>query len=173
MASKGSKVVLRSGRAAAAGLAVAALAATLLPVPTLEVVHEDSGRLLWRVPVRAGTRVGLHYVNSLYHAPTSEHFVVDGLALRLVEVTTTAEAVMEYLRLDPPYQNRGGRLVAATSGPVLPALVTRIGQTGRQRLDVQGRSFALYQVGVGEAVRLQVVRRPWLLTRIPHRQENP
>jgi hypothetical protein len=167
VASKGFRIGLVSLAAALAGAALTAG----MPEPAVEVVHERTGRVLWRIPVHDGSRVALHYVNSLVHAPTSEQFVVDGRMLRLVEVTTTAEAVMEYLRLDPPYQVRGGWLVAPTSGPVLPVLVTRIGQTGRQWLDVDGRSLPLYEVGVGEAVRIQVVRRPRAVVRFqPHRQ---
>lgn len=159
MASKGFKASPVGIGAAAAVLAAAALAA-LAPIPVLEVVHADGGRLLWRLPVRDGSRVRLHYVNSLYHAPTTEEFAVTADGLRLVEVTTTAEAVMEYLRIDPPYRVVHGRLAADTSGPTVPALVTRIGQTGRQWLEVDDRSLPLYRVGVGEAVRIRVVRRP-------------
>lgn len=166
MGSKGSKTTPVAVRAAAAALLAAALAAGLTPVSVLEVVHEDSGRLLWRTTVRPGSRVSLHYVNSLYHAPTAEQFVVDGQTLRLVEVATTAEAVMEYLRLDPPYRTRGGWLAADTSGPTLAALVTRIGDTGRQWLEVGGRTVPLHRVGVGEAVRIRVVRRPWVVAHL-------
>lgn len=151
----------------------AGIGAALAPVPVLEVAREDSGRLLWRLPVRNGSRVRLHYVNSLYHAPTTEEFVVREGALRLVEVTTTAEAVMEYLRIDPPYRMVHGRLAAATSGPTVPALVTRIGQTGRQWLEVGDRLLPLYRVGVGEAVRIRVVRRPWAVAQLGPFAERP
>jgi hypothetical protein len=130
----------------------------LWPAPALLVRHDGTGRLLWRVPVREGSRVELSYINSLYNAPTAEHFVVERGRLRLVEVTTTAEAVFEYLRLPPPYERRGDRLVAKTDGPALASLTTRIGATGQQRLTVDGRDFPLYRIGTGEAARVTVDR---------------
>jgi hypothetical protein len=101
--------------------------------------------------------VELRYTSSLFRVPVVERFTVAGGALRLVEVLSPAEAVFEYLRMDPPYAQRGPWLAARPHRPVtLPAVVTRIGQTGRQRLAVDGAELALFRAGAGEAVRVAV-----------------
>lgn len=126
----------------------------------LEITHADTGRLLWRLPVRDGTVVDLRYTSSLFRVPVVERFTVDGAALRLLEVLSPAEAVFEYLRLAPPYARRGPWLAAAPPEPVrLASLVTRIGPTGQQRLVVDGTTLALYRAGTGEAVRIAVARQ--------------
>jgi hypothetical protein len=136
----------------------AAAVVFLYPITVLDVTSEPSGRLLWRVPVRDGASVDLAYTNSIVNAPTVERFVVAGARLHLVEVLSTSEAVFEYLRLDPPYERHGALLAARTSGPTLEGFVTRIGQTGQQRLVVDGREIGLYRIGVGEAARVTVRR---------------
>ncbi|MDR7481805.1 MAG: hypothetical protein QN183_10240 [Armatimonadota bacterium] len=145
---------------AAAGTLVLAAAVLLAPVPVLEVTHESTGRVLWRVPLRQGSVVELRYTSSLFRVPVVERFTVEGGRLRLVEVLSPADAVFEYLRMDPPYVRRGPWLAATPQQPVeLPAVVTRIGQTGQQRLRVDGAELALFRVGTGEAVRIAVERR--------------
>lgn len=126
----------------------------------LDVTHVETGRLLWRVAVRDGSLVDLSYTNSIFNAPTTERFAVEGRSLRLTEVLTTSEAVFEYLRVDPPYEQRVGLLVARIRGPAIEALTTRIGQTGQQRLTVDGVEFPLFRIGVGEAARLTLRQVP-------------
>ncbi len=159
--------------AAATTLATAlavAVALLLAPVQALEVTKVSTGRLLWRVPAEAGATVDLEYTNSIFGAPTTERFEVSGRALRLVEISSTQEAVLQYLALDPPYQSRDGRLVSRRHGPFVGELTIRIGQTGQQRLMAGGREIPLYRAGDGEAVRLAVARRPraLVLIRRPH-----
>ncbi len=120
----------------------------------------DTGRLLWRLPVHDGTVVDLRYTSSLFRVPVIERFTVEGATLRLVEVLAPAEAVFEYLRMDPPYARREGWLAAAPPQPVrLASLVTRIGPTGQQRLVVDGTTLALYRAGTGQAVRIAAARQ--------------
>jgi len=143
----------------AAAVALAAAAAVLLtPSTALEVRHQETGRLLWRVPIASGERVDLNYTNSLFDAPTTERYVIDGSHLHLEMISSTKEAVLEYLSLDPPFEQHGDRFVARLSGPRFAELTIRIGQTGRQRLDIEGLDVPLYQVGTGDAVRLQIAR---------------
>ncbi len=137
-----------------------AAALAFAPVTVLDVIHDGTGRLLWRVPVRAGATVDLDYTNSLFNAPTTDRFVIDGGRLRLVEISSTKEAVLEHAGLAGPHRMRDGRFVAERPGPVLAELTIRIGQTGQQRLVVDGRDVPLYRVGVGEAVQLKVARIP-------------
>jgi uncharacterized protein (UPF0248 family) len=146
-------------------VAVGGAAAALLsaPVRVLEVRHVGDGRLLWRVPVHAGSTVELHYTNSIYNAATSERFAVHGEALRLMEVSSTKEAVLEYMRLDSAYEQREGRYVARVGGPTLASFTTRIGQTGQQRLAVEGAEIPLHRIGVGEAATVALTRLPRLL----------
>lgn len=145
--------------AAAVGVATAGAAAFLaVPVTVLEVTARASGRLLWRVPVEDGATVDLEYTNSIFNAPTTERFEISDRSFLLVEVSSTQEAVLQYLALDPPYQSRNGRLVSKRQGPTVGELTVRIGQTGQQRLTAGGREIPLYRVGTGEAVRLAISR---------------
>ncbi len=152
--------------AAATTLATAlavAVALLLAPVHSLEVTEVHTGRLLWRVPAEIGSTVDLEYTNSIFGAPTTERFEVSGRGLRLVEISSTKEAVLQYLALDPPYQSRDGRLVSRRHGPTVGELTIRIGQTGQQRLMAGSREIPLYRVGTGEAVRLTISRMPRVL----------
>jgi len=156
--------------AVVAGAAAAALLSA--PIRVLEITHESTGRLLWRVPVRSGATVDLHYTNSIYNAPTSERFTVHGESLRLVEVSSTKEAVLEYMRLESSYERREGWYVARVGGPTLATFTTRIGQTGQQRLVVQGLEIPLYRIGTGEAATVTITRTPWFVTLV-HRPAPP
>ncbi len=135
-----------------------------LPVTVLDVRHDGTGRLLWRVPAHTGSTVDLDYTNSLFNAPTTDRFVVDGGKLRLVEISSTKEAVLEHAGLAGPHKVRAERFVAERPGPVLAELTIRIGQTGQQRLVVDGRDVPLYRAGVGEALHIRVARIPRALT---------
>ncbi len=141
----------------------AAAAALLIPVPVLRVTNAATGDLLWQVPVANGGEVRLDYINSLFDAPTTEHFVVTGGLLRLTEISSTSQAVLEYLVLEPPYEERDGRFVSRRQGPMFEDLTIRIGQTGQQRLLIGRRTLPLYELGVGEAVRVRVTRMPRLI----------
>jgi len=144
-------------------VAVAAVTGAALlsaPVTVLQVTHDGTGRLLWRMPVEIGSQIDLDYTNSLFNAPTTDRFVIEGGALRLVEITSTNEAVLEHAGLAGPYEVRSGRFAARRPGPTLAELTIRIGQTGQQRLVVAGREIPLYRIGVGEAVRVKVSRIP-------------
>lgn len=132
----------------------------------LRVTRDESGEVLWRTVVWNGARVDLNYTNSLFDAPTTERFVVTGGLFRLEEISTTKQAVFEYLVLEPPYETRGDRLVSKRRGPMFDELTIRIGQAGQQRLVVGGRELPLYRVGTGEAVRVRIVQTPRLLTLI-------
>ena len=148
-------------------VALAAAAAFLLiSVPVLRVTHAGTGEVLWRVVVWNGAQIDLNYTNSLFDAPTTERFVVTGGLLRLAEISTTKQAVLEYLVLEPPYETRGDRLVSKRRGPMFEELTIRIGQTGQQRLVVGGQELRLYRVGTGEAVRVRIVQTPRFLTLI-------
>ncbi|MDR7419751.1 MAG: hypothetical protein QN178_12675 [Armatimonadota bacterium] len=144
----------------AAVAAAAAATFLLLPVPVLRVTHVETGSILWRVPVAAGAYVDLNYTNSLFNAPTTERFVVTGGLLRLIEISSTKQAVLEYLALEPPYEERDGRFVSRRRGPLFNDITVRIGQTGQQRLVAGGREIPLYEVGTGQAVRVAVARAP-------------
>jgi hypothetical protein len=130
----------------------------LLPQTVLDVRDDVTRRLLWRVPAREGSTVDLDYTNSLFNAPATDRFVIQGSALRLVEISSTKEAVLEHAGLAGPHKVRGGRFVAERPGPVLAELTIRIGQTGQQRLVVDGRNVPLYRTGVGEALHIRVAR---------------
>ena len=111
----------------------------------------------------AAARIDLDYTNSLFNAPTTDRFVIEGRALRLVEINSTKEAVLEHAGLAGPYETRAGRFAASRPGPTLAELTIRIGQTGQQRLAIGEREVPLYRIGIGEAARVTVSRIPRVL----------
>lgn len=104
----------------------------------------------------------LEYVNSIWGAPTWERFVLRSGRLALVEVTSTAEAVLEYHRLPAPYRREDGRLAASVTSVTLDAFTLRVGEHGRPVLHVDGRTLPLYDAGVGTGLRVAVRRLPRL-----------
>jgi hypothetical protein len=136
------------------------------------VTDAAGGALLWQVTLAGGAEVRLDYINSLFNAPTTERFVVAGGLLRLTEISSTSQAVLEHLVLEPPYEERDGRFISRRQGPMFEDLTIRIGQTGQQRLVVGRRELPLYQLGVGEAVRVSVTRMPRLVALV-QRQDAP
>lgn len=159
-------------RAVLTSIAAVAVLFSLAPVAVLDVALERTGRRLWRVPVAASARVDLHYVNSIFNAPTTERFVAQGRMLRLVEINSTREAVLEYLALEPPFERRGDRLAVRKNGPLFDELVIRIGLTGQQWLALDGLKIPLYRTGVGEAVRVRLSRVPRLVARLSRSQAH-
>jgi len=151
---------LRAAALAAVGLVVV-LAGPARPIPALTVTDE-AGRRRWLVPVEEGSSVILEYVNSIWGAPTWERFVVRSGRLALVEVASTAEAVLEYHRLPAPYRRQHGRLAAPVTGVALDAFTLRVGERGRPLLHVDGRTLPLYDAGVGTGLRVEVQRLPRL-----------
>jgi hypothetical protein len=129
-----------------------------MPVGVVEVTQQGTGRLLWRVAVGNGSQVDLDYTNARYNAPTTQRYVVTDGLLRLAEISSTSREVLVFLVLEPPYEQRDGRLVSRRHGPSFADLTVRIGQTEQQRLVVDGRELPLYRAGAGEGLRIAMSR---------------
>lgn len=131
-------------------------AATAAGAYEVAVIAED-GSTLWTRPVREGSPVILQYTNSLYLAPTEEHFIVrrGGFALR--EVWSTSDAVLSYNSLPAPYQRRGHYFVSSVA-VFVPAIVTRIGPVGRQTLRIGDEELPIYQAGTAVRVTIKLRR---------------
>ena len=146
-----------------AAVLVLALLAGLLTAPALGssyvlTVTGDDGRRWWSLPVAPGDAVVLAYTNSIYLAPTEERFILRPEGFVLTDVASTSEAVLAYNGLAAPYSRRGAFYSAPVSAR-MPALVLRIGHTGRQRLLVDGRVLPLFAAGEGARLRVAVERR--------------
>ncbi len=140
-------------------IGIAALSVAPAAPSTYQItVSAEDGRVLWRLPVRPQTRVVLAYTNSIYGAATEERFAVISRGLELNSVASTSESVLAYNGLPAPYTKDGAYLVAGTKR-VIPALVVRIGQTGRQQLIVGDSVLPLYTAGIGAQVRIEVLAR--------------
>jgi hypothetical protein len=127
------------------------------PAYQLVITRED-GHVMWRVPVRPGTPLVLAYTNSIYNAPTEERLIVTDSGLRLTEVRSTSEAVLQYNALPPPYVRQGAYVVAAADTALPAVLPLRIGQTGRQRLIVGDRTLPIFAAGTGTRVVVELKR---------------
>ena len=140
-----------------AGIVAALMMAAAVSGYELTITAED-GRVLWRLPVRPLMSVVLTYTNSIYGAATEERFTAGSRGLELNSVASTSESVLAYNALPAPYAKEGAYLVAETKR-IIPALVVRIGQTGRQQLIVGDAVLPLYTAGTGAQVRIEVLRR--------------
>lgn len=130
-------------------------AATAAGAFEVAVIAED-GSTLWTRSVREGSPVVLQYTNSLYLAPTEEHFVVGRGGFTLKEVWSTSDGVLAYNNLPAPYRRRGHYFVSSVSTSV-PAIVTRIGPVGRQTIRIGTEELPIYQAGT--AVRVTITLR--------------
>jgi len=143
-------------------LGIAALS-TAAAVRSELVVSREDGQVLWRLPVNSGTRVTLIYTNSIYNARTEERFRILSRRFVLESVASESEAVLAYNSLPAPYKKER-TLAVADMKRVIPALVLRIGQTGRQQLTVGTSTLPLYTAGTGTQVRVEILRS-WSLLR--------
>jgi len=141
-----------------------ALTAGLLWPSTALVVADEFGAALWRRPAAEGSVVVLRYTNSIYLAPVYERFEVRAGGLRLIEVGSTSEAVLEYNRHPGPYRRSGAWLIAPISGVTLDVLALRVGERGQPTLEVDGATLPLYQAGTGTGLRISVRRGARLLS---------
>lgn len=139
-------------------IAIGALSVAAAPPAYQLTVTSEDGRVLWHLPVHPRARVVLVYTNSIYGAATEERFTVGSGSLELNSVASTSESVLAYNGLPAPYAKEGAYLVAGTKRAI-PALIVRIGQTGRQQLIVGNSVLPLYTTGIGAQVRIEVVRR--------------
>lgn len=121
------------------------------------VVTAEDGTTLWALPVSPGERVVLSYINSLYLAPTEEHFVIKDGGFALREVQSTSDAVLAYNMLPTPY-NRQGQFLASSVSAFVPTIVTRIGPIGQQSLTVGDRTLPLFAAGTGARVSITLRR---------------
>lgn len=141
-----------------AALCLGLLAFAVATVPAYQLVATaEDGQTLWALPVRPGTPVVLAYINSIYRAPTEELFTLTAAGFTLTSIRSTSEAVLAYNALPAPYRREGSYL-AAQAHALLPALVLRIGHTGRQRLFLGEKELPLYAAGEGTRVTVEVKR---------------
>ncbi|MGH2437315.1 MAG: hypothetical protein ACRDFA_10000 [bacterium] len=122
----------------------------------LVVIAEDGGTL-WARPVGEGSPVVLQYTNSLYLAPTQEHFTVKPGGFALREVWSTSDGVLAYNSLPAPYLRRGKFFISSVRAFV-PAIVTRIGPIGQQTLHIGSEELPLYKAGTGIRVTIALRR---------------
>jgi hypothetical protein len=109
------------------------------------VLRDPDGRELVRAVVRAGDPVVLRYRNSLYGSLAEERFVVEGRALRLVELAADERAVLdEYYEIAggarpaPPGDSRTWRAEPRASPP-LHNLAIAATDLGERTLLLDGR----------------------------------
>ena len=138
---------------------IAATALAGAPAYQIVVTHED-GHVMWRVPVRLGASIVFAYTNSIYAAPTEETLRITPDGFVVTEVRSTSEAVLSYNALPPPYRRQGSYVVATTRTALSASLPVRIGQTGRQRLIVDGTTLPLFVAGTGTRVTVEIDRVP-------------
>lgn len=90
----------------------------------------------------------------------------------LQEIRSTSEAVLDHYQLPTPYR-RDGPFFVSSMRRTIPRLVTRIGETGRQRLRVGDIDLPLYSAGTGSALTIQVRRGPIVLHWLDRLRTSP
>jgi hypothetical protein len=119
------------------------------------VIKSEREETLWSLRAPLGSRVILEYVNSLYLAPTQEHFTVTRRGFALEEVWSTSDAVLAHSSLPAPYRRHGAFFVSSVAAFV-PSIVTRIGPTGQQTLRVGNQEVPLFMAGTGARVTISL-----------------
>ncbi|HEY8394710.1 MAG TPA: hypothetical protein VIK92_07935 [Thermaerobacter sp.] len=156
----------------AAALLVALVAGCLWPVPYVEV---EAGRaVVYRARVRAGQRVALDYMHSLFRRPVREEFRVTAAGLLLTRIASTTPEIDGYyalprarLRRVAAAEGRRYELVAGDGEGLLPPvrrLAVRATAVGKRTLVVGGTCYRLPGGGDGHRATLVVLRwRPSVL----------
>ncbi len=122
-------------------------------VIVLELENGDRPRAI-RIAVNASERFSLSYVHSIYDAPVTEDFQVEGQGIVLKGVRTKNRGVMEY------YGFADGREFHPMHVP-LGTIMLRVGLGAGQRLTVRDRRIHLSELGTrGDRVRLRIVPIP-------------
>jgi hypothetical protein len=152
------------------GLAVAGVAAVAVLVAALALFE---GERVVVASARDGTTVAelslgdarafsLSYLHSVYGAPAKESFRIEGNGFRLVSISSTSAAVLDYYRLEGE-RKRGAKwwtLFPATTRRYerLPVIATH---RGRRSLSVGGSTVPLYEPGKALHVTISVRAKPW------------
>jgi hypothetical protein len=140
----------------AAACAAAGAALALRPVPALELRNEDRGRTVL-VPIPAGGPFAVVYQHSIYDAPVTEEFVVDGRGDVVLEaVSSPSAAVREYF----------GLTAAGERHPIvrpMRRIVFRVATGAPQRLRAGGVERSFLELGdPGDRIVLTAVHEPAL-----------
>jgi hypothetical protein len=143
------------GRLVLGGTAAAlAAAAALRPVTVLEVESEARGETA-AVALAAGERFAVVSAHSMYDAPVTEEFAVDGDGrIALVAVSSPSAAVREYFGLTA----LGERQLRPRT---LDEVVFRVAAGEVQRLQAAGRERSFLEFGDhGDRLVVRAARRP-------------
>ena len=136
----------------------------LVPTGAWVVVRDEHGRAVTRARLPSSGRFALEYAHSVYGAQVTETFAAGpGEGFRLVAVTSSSEAVLDYYALEGRREADGGRVrLQLTSSPRLETLPLVATEVGRRTLVVGGTRVPLYAAGRGPARLVLTVRRSWL-----------
>jgi hypothetical protein len=128
---------------AALAVAIAAAARVALGAPgpdaALEIENEARGRAL-RVPLRDGEVFAVTSIHSMYDAPVTEEFVIEGDGFRLDAVSSPSAAAREYLGITAA----GARHAASRR---LREIVFRVAEGSPQRLRAAGVERSFLELG--------------------------
>ena len=108
------------------------------------VVHDEDGSVLAKARLPASGRFALEYRHSYYRVAARESFAADSSGVRMIEVASPSEAVLDYYEL-PGSKRRDGWMRLTPARPQhfarLPVIATAV---GRRTLEVDGRRYPLY-----------------------------
>lgn len=128
--------------------------------PAEVVVTDAEGSIVASAGLPGNRRFALTYRHSVYGAPASEWFIAscDG-RLRLTDVSSASEAVLDYYALEGSRTRTGARWRLQPSAPAifdeLPLVATAL---GRRTLEVDGDRLPLWRDdGEPQRLRLRVV----------------
>lgn len=124
-------------------------------------VRDYDGDLVLREALPESGKFGVKYRHSYYRAPAVEHFAAEPSGFRLLGLSSTSHAVLDYYELEGNRIKRGEWIYlepeSGRSYESLPFIATR---KGRRTLVVSGRETPLYKGDTSRHLRLEVERSP-------------
>lgn len=124
-------------------------------------VRDYDGGLVHRETLPDSGEFGVKYRHSFYRAPAVEHFAAGSSGFRLLGLSSTSHAVLDYYELEGTRVERGRWIYlepqSGRSYESMPFIATR---EGRRTLVVSGREMLLYKGDTSRHLRLEVERTP-------------
>ena len=141
-------------------LSLALIFISLFPWPgifyDLQVTHLESQRKFLTFPFFAGQTFQIVFTNSLYMAPVSEVFEVQGPTIYLKEIVSRSREVIDYYNIPGTISHDNGEIKIQNINFKIARLTMMIGFLGKQRLIWKDQTYPLYDLtGPGGILQIE------------------